>query len=417
MDDADAYLKRVAKINKKKFGSNGYLSASRHVSAPTERGGEPFLPSRRKKRERSSEGDAAPTLSQRTDDSNVGTLLSAVDTAPSQGMRVPTINLIDKWFPGNALKVSSISVSASPPLTYTEATVKRFTSDREKMLLLRGGVEDLIAALSSPVFLESEEKWSKESLRVIYNVLRHFASRTSFSSCFVKKQIREFQRVKTRVSVPCGPSAAAWHEYLNQHGPETNEFPWTSDFLFPSSASITILFTILTQKLLRRLRILKGSLSDEAMMRNKDEALMSEARKFEFAENTPEAERDTLLFFRLFMPSRTCSDDETYSGYATWLTATLTCLDTPLDPDTHRLANNLFHTCCEQLRALGELKGATGDRRGALIELLSTGGSNDLVKSYNTITDVGREEVFALYTLIIPLAKIFRQNENRLIIL
>lgn len=106
-------------------------------------------------------------------------------------------------------------------------------------------------------------------------------------------------------------------------------------------------------------------------------------------------------------------------GYGVWLLACLVALDTPLDPDTDRLVHDLFRTCCDQVRVIGEWKGTRGEQPGLLLTALRQEETGDEEgpwhKAYTSLRDVGKAELLALYTIIIVLAKLFRQNQNRLI--
>lgn len=148
-------------------------------------------------------------------------------------------------------------------------------------------------------------------------------------------------------------------------------------------------------------------------------------------------QRRLLVFLRLFMPTtegavttaqqRGGDGDggaprggpRSSCGYGVWLLACLVALDIPLDPDTDRLVHELFRTCCDQVRLIGECKGVRGDQRGSLLDALRREDAlpteRAWPKAFTSLDDVGTPELLALYTILIVLAKLFRQNQNRLI--
>ncbi|KAG8342962.1 putative Survival motor neuron (SMN) interacting protein 1 (SIP1) [Trypanosoma vivax] len=104
------------------------------------------------------------------------------------------------------------------------------------------------------------------------------------------------------------------------------------------------------------------------------------------------------------------------TGYGIWLYACFAAVDTPLDPDLDRLVHELFRVCCRQLQTLGEQYNIRGDDRGAIARALDARPTYSSTRcQYNTLSDLRRDDVLALHTIVVVLAKLFRQNQNRLV--
>lgn len=418
MDDAEKYLRRVAQIQRNKFGSSGFVSVGL-IAQPTADRPSDSLPPRPKRNRSESEAFA---LSPKIPSSSHEVSSSGESRAGPVSRR----SLMDKWFPGDVLKVSTIELSCAPPLSFIESTMDRITAMRERILQLRGGVEDVEAALvdSSPLVIsdasttrgnEAGNDLSNECVRSLRSAFQQFALQPASTFRSTINQFREFQRVKNATDTPTNPNASAWHNFLNQSGPETSKWPLMSHYLWPSSASITLLFTILVQRLLKQFRTLTSCrCNQEQSTLEKDHDVSMKC-----SDSLPPKHRELLIFLRLFMPTTSPNDNSgVRSGFSAWLISCLCVLDTPLDPDTDRLASSLFNTCCNQVRVIGEIMEISGDQRGLLMETLIQKRNEQnmpLPKVYNTLSDVGAEEILALYTLIIILTKVFRQNQNRLI--
>lgn len=441
MDSAAKYLRRVAEIRVKAFGSSGFLSAEPDSTSPS------FTSSSNPE----NTPESAPKKRSRSPSCDPGTLVNTPsahftsETTPHTSVDVlhrtefastaPRVSLMEKWFPGNALKISTIEQSCSPSEEYVKVTTSKIIEMREKMLLLRNGVEDVENALKSFGVAEMiGEGIQEEVVANLRPLINQFSLQKSKSTSCAKLQLTEFLRVKHSLFVPTTANALRWHEFLNEKGPETPVFPFTSFFLFPSSASLTLLFTILIQRLQKRYRSnkeeQKSLTCDEYLTppsvptSNDDKNELSTKDSHLSALDSFESEQNLLIFLRLFMPVASLKETEPSSspitsGYSTWLLACLTVLDTPLDPDTDRLASTLFHLCCDQVRVIGKLIKVTGDQRGSLADaILERKRPNSLcLKRYTSIEDVGYEELLGLYTIIIVLSKIFRQNQNKLIYL
>lgn len=379
MDDAEAYLRKAAQLQKKKFGPNGILTAP--VPCAVSR-----LPLR--KRRRGSEGgrsEAAP--------SSDGSRLETSSALPH------VISLVDKYFPGNTLKVNALWVGCSPPSEYVDATVAKVGAIREKMLTLRNGIEDLDTVLNSSRSDVSEEI----QLASAQTVLQQFVAKPPNSLGSTRKQINAYQSVRKRIQTPVSHKALEWHAFLNENGPERSSHPYTSLFLWTSSAGITALFTVLTQRFLKKV--------------DPDTLL----HKFRPEEPNPsdlmESQRKVLCFMKAFMPTGTADVRDT-SGFFSWMMACFAFLDTPLDPDSDRLASRLFQCCCDIIwiiNYIAQLPKEGG--RGALLHSLQTPSKSILNKTYHDYGDVDQRELYALYSVAITLSKIFRQNQNSAIAL
>lgn len=441
MDSAAKYLRRVAEIRVKAFGSSGFLSAEPSSTSPcftTPSESENKPESAPKKRSRSpcydndtlANAPSGPFISETTPHTTDGELhrIEFSSTAPR-------VSLMEKWFPGNALKISTIEQSCAPSEEYVKTTTSKIVEMREKMLLLRNGVEDVVNALKSFGVAEMKgESIQEDVLASLRPLINQFSLQKSKSSSCAKLQLAEFLRIRHSLLVPSSANALKWHEFINEKGPETPVFPLTSHFLFSSSASLTLLFTILTQRLQKRYRCCKeeqkGLTSGECptppsvTTSNDNKKELSTKNSHSSALGSCESEENLLIFLRLFMPVASLHETEpssspSSSGYSTWLLACLTVLDTPLDPDTDRLASTLFHLCCDQVRVIGKLMKVTGDQRGSLTDAIMEKRRPNAprFKRYTSIEDVGYEELLGLYTIIIVLSKIFRQNQNKLIFL
>lgn len=411
MDEAEKYLRRVAQIQRNKFGSSGFISVCAATPSTSEDHGS-SLPPRRKR----SRGTGEPINSPATE-----SLTPVENTTGSSSKTAPVVrrSLMDKWFPGDVLKVSTIELSCAPPLSYIELTTERITAMREKILQLRCGIEDVEAALNGhqPVTTTAKETQDdddlpKECVRSLRSAFQQFAARPATTIRSTMRQFQEFQRAKNAMNSPANPNASAWHRFLNENGPETMKCPQMSNFLWTSSASVTLLFTILVQRFLKQFRTLTSS----SYSQETDGGASSEVPNV--IDSFPPKQRELLIFLRLFMPT-TSSDQKSSvsSGFSVWLLSCLCVLDTPLDPDTDRLASSLFNACCNQVRVIGEVTKVSGDQRGLLLETLiqKKDDQKSMPKAYDTLSDVGPEEILALYTIIIILTKVFRQNQNRLI--
>lgn len=381
MDEAEQYFRRAAQIRKKTFGPSGFTVKS--FKRLNEAGGS---------------GEDPPSVSSTTS----------------------RVSLIEKWFPGNMLKMTTIEPSCAPSTSFVRETMERITQLRERMLQLRSGIEDIDKELAAVGALQIDSS-NVDLLLNLQNFLNQFVCFPCKKRKTNHQQLIEYQRIKSSVNAPVRPNSTEWHKFLNEFGPETPHLPLVSYFLWCSSASITLLFTILIQRFLKRFDSALHNEKNNSSGLSKEDPL-SIARSSELPENScsnSDSFHELLIFLRLFMPLRPCEGTEgsqMHSGYSLWLFSCLAFLDTPLDPDTDRLASNLFRKCCDQVRAIGRLKQTTGNQQGLLLQSLSE-QRKDIVfpKEYRSSDDVGEEELSALYSLIIILSKIFRQNQNRLI--
>ncbi|CCW60000.1 unnamed protein product [Phytomonas sp. EM1] len=416
-------------------------------------------------------------------------------SAPASGVPQRRVSLIDKWFPGTTLKEATVEVSHTPSVEFVQETVGRVTGAREKMILLRSGVEDLEGLLrkwttsrgtqptghragnrnenrEGDVWTDSEMSIlvKRVGLASISEALAQFALEPYQRSGTVKQQLRQLMHRKNIFATPHSFRIELLQEFLDLKGPETSNLPTLSHFIWLSSVGTTELFTTLTQRFLRRIRTHASSANDTlgemVYQVSGTEGSPKTSGDNEEENNSPCCKRDDmtatandfqnkpgdqsgalppsvsltqsqqllLSFFRAFMPiwgvphevstvgladGATSGPRLMSSGYGVWLLACLVALDTPLDPDTDRLVHRLFRTSCEQIRVLGEWKGVHGEKRGALLEALEKCDSSSLLdakyKTYIRIEDLGAEDLRALYTIVVILAKFFRQNQNRFI--
>lgn len=57
------------------------------------------------------------------------------------------VSLMDKWFTGNILCTSTLTLACAPTIDFVNATIRRITAARERVVVLRGAVEDIHAFL------------------------------------------------------------------------------------------------------------------------------------------------------------------------------------------------------------------------------------------------------------------------------
>lgn len=266
--------------------------------------------------------------------------------------------------------------------------------------------------------------------------------------------------LRRRVTAPATYNIKGWHEYLNASGPESGRAPRLSDTLWLSAASTTAMFTTVVSRLLRGARTFAEAGGAVGGARDGDDAsdtksadgdsvagdrprfydntedadaeekgggaeadrswLLSTALVFDSA-LTPE-QRAALSFLRFLMPTAHATPwrGDSSTGYGVWVFAAFAGLDIPLDPDTDRLANDLFRTCCRHLRTLGEWQRVSGSRRDALLEKLGSrstvaGSAARPLPTYASLRDVCKEDVLAIYTIVVALARFFRQNQDHFI--
>lgn len=306
---------------------------------------------------------------------------------------------------------------------------------------------------------------SKGNWRVVREALQQFAITDADALHEARRVVGYYLARKASLRTPSTLSVKQWHEFLNLHGPEAGGVPTLSHLVWLSSANTTTLFTVLTQRFLRavkegqkvaagepitepeppRRRLLVMGEDDEedgeGEQQNTSEAGNGEAATHRadsgpvtswltrtqpvLSEKLTAAQRQLLVFLRVFMPAAASCDGSPRcsAGFGQWLFASLIAIDTPLDPDTDRLAHELFRSCCDQVRVLGEWAGVQGEHRGALVQALpevcpagaTSVTADSPARSYESLQDVKREDVLALYTIVIILAKFCRQNQNRLI--
>ncbi|CAD2214223.1 hypothetical protein ADEAN_000166700 [Angomonas deanei] len=418
MSDADEYLKRVADMKKQRF-SKGYISTP---PPPTK----PSLPMKKKR----NRGDSPSEV--------------RAPVAPKVAEAVPAkspnaVSLFDKYFPGNTLKEATVEVCHAPPEDFVEKTVARFVQWRERIIALRSGVEDIGRFLRNAGYEEAKgfdrayidslitnENWTEAK-----EELEQFCSHPPNTRKGTAQCIRHILRRKSAQQAPPMFSIVRWHHFIDHYGPEANRYPSVSTLVWISSSSTTAFFTVFTQRLLRSvtqaLVVAKSGAVQSAYTEQDFSNTASDEEKEEgsngkgwlvaqqplLEDSISDACKGLLVFLRLLMPSVSVEGDRKSSGLGVWLSAALTGLDFPLDPDTDRLAHELFRSACDHVRVLGEWKKVQGNTRGALLLAFPEVGPEN--KTYTSMDCISREDVLALYTLIVVLAKCFRQNVNHLI--
>lgn len=468
-DDAEAYLRHASKLQRKHF-ARGHSSV-----APHERSfGRPAasLPVKKRKRTGDSDDDSdappPPAAAARVSP-------APGDTSGGAPPARAATTLMEKWFPGRTLRNATLEAAQAPSLDYTDVAVARINAAREHVLLLRAGVEDILsfASVSSEGDVDSNrtDNWRWREMR---DALTQLTLRDAFRT--KKRVVRAVKWLLTTkasmVDVPKSPSLPQWRHYLSCHGPEQGCEPSQSLFVWLDSACTTVLFTALVQQMLRvykqgmkavtytshniqsnSLKVKNNTNNNNNNNHDNNAEEEEEEEESEVDSQTDdtgdESEQETstenkqrsaimrlpalccssagedmvslLSFLRVLMPVEV--EDEVgnvtsrSAGYGVWLYACLSAVDIPLEPDLDRLVHELFRTCCRQIRTLGEAHGICGDTRGAILHAFSLRSEekNSRGVQYNAISDVKREDVLAIHTIIIILAKLFRQNQNRLI--
>ncbi|KAG5464691.1 hypothetical protein LSCM4_00131 [Leishmania orientalis] len=384
------------------------------------------------------------------------------------------ISLMSKWFPAS-LQERKLDAAVAPSMLFVESTVDRVNKMREYVLILRYGIEDVEALLEetrqnqSNVWEKKEtggistqqqqrrEYWDlsgKEVRALVCSVglppftqaLAEFSDAVFRSSSSAAAAVYRLSSRRRRVGAPMDYNIKAWHEYLNTHGPESGRAPRLSDVLWLSAASTSAMFTATASRLLRGARSFaeqvsfsKGAEGENASCAE-SEGDSGSSNRPRFLDNTEDAveenepaatrvwlldtpvdfspslspdQKALLSFLRFFMPTSHFSCERTTSaGYGVWLFAAFSALDIPLDPDTDRLAHDLFRTCCRHLRTLAAWLGVSGSIRDSLLGKLNLRASATAPPSYASLNDVSREDVLALYTIVVILARFFRQNQD-----
>ncbi|GET93195.1 hypothetical protein, conserved [Leishmania tarentolae] len=383
------------------------------------------------------------------------------------------INLMAKWFPAS-LQERKLDAAVAPSMMFVEATVDRVNKMREYVLLLRYGIED-VESLLEETRQTNSCVWETESLdsnsirkkqrrgywdlsrKNVRELVRSVGlppftqALAEFSDAVFRSHRSAAAAVyrlicrRRRVSAPMHYNIKAWHEYLSSRGPEIGCTPRLADVLWLSAASTSAMFTATASRLLRGARscaeqnVSDASLDDRASCTASEDDSDSSDRP-RFLDNTETAaeenepaptrawlltsrvtfpptlssdQRGLLCFLRFLMPTTCPSRERTTSvGYGVWLFAAFSALDIPLDPDTDRLAHDLFRTCCRHLRTLAVWQGVSGSTRNLLLGKLPPRAPNADPPLYASLGDICREDVLALYTVVVVLARFFRQNQD-----
>ncbi len=140
-----------------------------------------------------------------------------------------------------------------------------------------------------------------------------------------------------------------------------------------------------------------------------------------FNSNLSLEQQETLRFFRHLMPLQLVHEEGTHRtspsvslcGLGVWLYAGAVAVDLPVDPDLDRLFNDLFRACCRHITVLSEhFKGVNAPLLVRVEQGRERAGTTSpSSKQYWEMNDIGEKEVTALYTLLVILAKILRQNQ------
>ncbi|CAM72584.1 conserved hypothetical protein [Leishmania infantum JPCM5] len=384
------------------------------------------------------------------------------------------INLMAKWFPAS-LQERKLDAAVAPSMMFVEATVDRVNKMREYVLILRYGIEDVEALLEESRQTQSNV-WGKESadgnsthqrprreywdlsssevrelvrsvgLPTFAQALAEFSDAVFGSHWSAAAAVYRLLSRRRRVCAPMDYNIKAWHEYLNTHGPEGGRPPRLSDVLWLSAASASAMFTATASRLLRGARCCAEQISvSDASLDDRASCTASEgdsgpSDRPRFFDNTETAaeenepvstrvwlmsapvifpptlsheQRAVLSFLRFLMPtSHSLRERTTSVGYGVWLFAAFSALDIPLDPDTDRLAHDLFRTCCRHLRTLAAWQGVSGSTRDLLLSKLHPRRPDAAPPLYTSLDDIRREDVLALYTIVVVLARFFRQNQD-----
>ncbi|RNE98968.1 hypothetical protein TraAM80_08478 [Trypanosoma rangeli] len=469
--DAEAYLRRASKLKWKHFAS-GHSSVSQKKAGLVEvKAAEcasklPMrLPMKKLKRAHDSDSDSenvrSPCLAAVTPPT--ASVISFSSRTPAEKPRNGAkMTLMEKWFPGRTLGNATLDAAQAPTMVYTDLSVARMNAARERLLTLRSGVEDVTNYTSvngDSGVAGGTTDWNWLELR---DALSQLTSRDAFrTKKRVVRAVKWLSASKTPLrGVPNSATPRLWEKYVHEHGPECGHAPPLSMLVWLDSACTTALFTALVSRMLKWYKqgmkpvmrtpyALKenalesdqnagvadeeegevdedASESHDVREENKQEADGYHNRPVFFTNlptlNSGGASEEIislLSFLRVLMPvdvEDASGNVHRSVGYGVWLYACLSAVDTPLDPDLDRLVHELFGVCCQQLRTLGEAHGIQGGNRGAIVHAFSPrSGDNTLRREYNAMHDVRREDVLALHTIIIILAKLFRQNQNRLI--
>ncbi|KAF8297687.1 putative Gem-associated protein 2 [Trypanosoma cruzi] len=476
-DDAESYLRLASKLKWKHF-ARGHNSVSQKQGEvvgenPANCPSKPpmRLPMKKPRRIRDSDSDDERGTAPRRDAAEAPSI-SSFSSSPSFARKPcngAPITLMEKWFPGSTLGNATLDAAEAPTPEYTDLTMARMNVVRERFLTLRGGVEDVLkyaVANGDGDFTEDRADWDWRALR---DTLSQLTSRDVFRT--KKRVVRAVQWLlankPSSISIPKRPTVRLWERYLNEHGPECGHMPPLSLLVWLDSARTTALFAALVDRTLRFYKQgMKAAMHtsqkvDETIFEVSENTNVNDDKKDEEEVDEEDEEEDLqphnardenihgtnedskqLLFFtqltplygggareeiisllsflRVFMPVDAVDASGNVVGrsvgHGIWLYACLSAVDTPLEPDLDRLVHEFFRICCQQIRTLGEVHGIRGGNRGAIVHAFSPrSGDTTTRREYNSIDDVRKEDVLALHTIIIILAKLFRQNQNRLI--
>nr|CCC93715.1 conserved hypothetical protein [Trypanosoma congolense IL3000] len=400
---------------------------------------------------------------------------AASSSSPPQPLK---ISLMEKWFPGRTLRNATLEAAQAPSYRFTEVSVKRMKNARERFVSLRAGVEDVMkskklqsnANLDDVVASMTNDDWLE-----VRNGLAQITSRESFKrKKGAVRALRFILSTRPAEHIPTSPFTRHWNNFLSFYGPEQGFQPNLSLFVWQHTAATTALFTAVVGRVLKLFKLGKqpaaysfydgGAQEEEG---GADKVCEEDSGEAGSGDGSSQ-ERDTLeecsgmetsstdaceeavgkkdlpppslldrlprltggelsedvisvlSFLRVLMPTDYVGDESEgvsrSAGYGPWLYACLTAVDTPFDPELDLLVHELFRTCCLQLRILGDTHNIHGDEHGAIVRAFPPRRDNgSWPVQYRTLSDVRREDVLALHTLVVVLAKLFRLNGSRLV--
>jgi hypothetical protein len=428
-DEVQSYLRAVARQTRQVFaqGCGSY------------RGGQPVAPP----------APAAPVAQQTT-------------AVSSQGVKLPPRKKLRSESPDQA------PPPAPPPPPAAVRAATATASPRPPSLLARYFPSALRAPTLSAIQLPSPplkaaivarvEQW-RARVAVLRSAVRNDADANDCAAAGLG--VRQARLVAAYLQAQrkalCIPSDAAnlalWHRFLERHGPTQGKAPPACLVVLLDEPESNALMHVVCTKLVRGQRgtdfvaaAAAGGAEDDGSDRNDDEAEAKRGGKLfindedddnqaveaanddapiavvrindapsKFSSDVSQEQQETLRFFRHLMPLQLdhASTAASSTGLGAWFFASATAVDLPVDPDLDRLFNELFRACCKHITVLSEhFKGVDAPLLVRVEQGKADGRTPLSRREYWAMGDVGEEEVMALYTVLVILAKILRQNQN-----
>ena len=267
--------------------------------------------------------------------------------------------------------------------------------------------------------------------------------------------MREESRLPTDAS-----TLAEWHRFLDENGPTIGNAPQTRLLLLLDEAESNSLMHVVCTKILRGQRgtdfvvaaagdnsssvedsddelvekdvdapntgklFINDSDDSERDVRDQHSALSDKPIPVRindfpqsFAAGSTQEQIETLKFFRHIMPINVISEAGDVAaksaGLGVWFYAAAACVDLPVDPELDKQLQDLFKACCKHVTVLSEFFAGAGTTLLSRVEAaVSAQKPSSTPKQYWSLADVGSCEILALYTLLVILAKVLRQNQN-----